>query len=149
MQTDKNNQSSSDSKGAETDFRSEVTFSHTQRREIEQQAEAFGDHEELMKFPLGSVFVCERVYREPSTTLHMIRQMTDEYSRVEMEEFMLEMLLFGVCNDRDDEDKTYTVHERTVNHWVEMFKTLSAIYDDSQVIEDLTETELRSVACLH
>jgi hypothetical protein len=147
MHTDKKGvKPSSGAKGAQTDLNEEIIFSKKQMGDIEMLIETTIDHPDLMKFPQGSVFVCERRKRRPSMSLHMMRMFVGEHPRESALDFLMDLFNAYLLEGRDHKTNFCTIAYQDWEHWRELYMLIDTIYEDSA--NGIPDTELVSIACL-
>ena len=153
MQNDKKTKPSSGSKGAnKTDLHKdeEVRFTTDQIHEIELDADNLGAEieEALKRFPEGSVFICERVRREPCMTLHALRALQREFSASDIRDRMIYMLWDMLSCGRGLDDGDLTISKEDWNLWHMLYQVIDTLYDAPIPISDLRATELVPIVCL-
>ena len=153
MRTDKKTKPSSGSKGAnKTDLHKdeEVRFTTDQIHEIELDADNLGAEieEALKRFPEGSVFICERVRREPCMTLHALRALQREFSASDIRDRMIYMLWDMLSCGRGLDDGDLTISKEDWNLWHMLYQVIDTLYDAPIPISDLRATELVPIVCL-
>ena len=146
-------QPSSGSKGAnKTDLPKdeEVRFTTDQIENIEYLAETMSGHAEkfLMKFPEGSVIVCERRQRPLASTIACLRDIHREYRREEVQDLLLEILSTLLHESWTIETRELSIDEDTWTFWRMLYRTMEHLYTEPIPVSDIRTTELVPIVCL-